>query len=108
MATPRVEFLWWRGCPSWGRALEMLREAMEEVGLDPASLELREIDTEESAERLEFAGSPTILVNGADLQPPGDDEPVGLVCRVYHRRDGRVSPLPDPQDLREALHQAAE
>ena len=82
MATPRVEFLWWRECPSWERALEMLRGAMEEVGLDPASVELREIDTEESAERLEFAGSPTILIDGADVQPPADDEPVGLVCRI--------------------------
>jgi hypothetical protein len=86
----------------------MLRREMEEAGLDPASVELSEIDTEESAERLRFAGSPTILVNGADVQPPADDEPVGLVCRVYHRRDGRVSPLPDPEDIREALHQAAE
>jgi hypothetical protein len=32
-----------------------------------------------------------------------DDEPAGLNCRVYVRRDGRVSPTPDPQDLREAL-----
>jgi hypothetical protein len=31
------------------------------------------------------------------------DEPAGLNCRVYARRDGRVSPTPDPQDLRDAL-----
>ena len=30
-------------------------------------------------------------------------EPVGLTCRVYRLRDGRVSPLPDPEDIRDAL-----
>jgi hypothetical protein len=47
-------------------------------------------------------GSPTIRVNGRDLQPPGD-EPVGLTCRVYRLRDGRISPLPDRAEVREAL-----
>ena len=53
-----------------------------------------------SAQR--FVGSPTIRVDGRDIQPP-DDEPVGLTCRVYRLRDGRVSPTPDPADLRDAL-----
>jgi hypothetical protein len=102
---PRVELLWWRECPSWERALAMLREAMAEVGLAPDALEVREVDTDEAARREEFVGSPTIRVNGGDIQPPGG-EPVGLACRVYRRRDGGVSPLPDPADLRESLQRA--
>jgi len=98
-----VEFLWWRECPSWERALADLRTAMEEAGLDPASLRLTEIDTEDGADAEAFVGSPTIRVNGQDISPPPADEPIGLNCRVYRRRDGRVSPLPDPQDVREAL-----
>ena len=101
--TPRVEFLWWRECPSWERALADLRTAMEEAGLDPASLRLTEIDTEDGADAEAFVGSPTIRVNGQDISPPPADEPIGLNCRVYRRRDGRVSPLPDPQDVRDAL-----
>jgi hypothetical protein len=46
--------------------------------------------------------SPTIRIDGVDVQPPGE-EPVGLTCRVYHRRDGRISPTPDPADVRDAL-----
>ena len=34
--TPRVEFLWWEGCPSHERALADLRAAMADAGLDPA------------------------------------------------------------------------
>jgi hypothetical protein len=103
VTTPRVEFLWWRECPSWERALADLRAAMAEAGIDPDSIELREIDTEDLASREAFVGSPTIRVDGRDIAPPGDDQPIGLNCRVYRRRDGRVSPLPDPDDVREAL-----
>ena len=84
----------------------MLREAMNEAGMDPARIEVREIDTDESAEREEFVGSPTIRVDGADVQQL-EGAPTGLACRVYRRRDGRTSPLPDPADLREALRAAA-
>jgi hypothetical protein len=85
----------------------MLREAVEEAGFDPGSIEVREVDTQESAEREEFVGSPTIRVDGRDIQPPVEGEPTGLACRVYRRRDGRTSPLPDPEDLRDALRPAA-
>jgi hypothetical protein len=84
----------------------MLREAMNEAGMDPTRIEAREIDTDESAKREEFLGSPTIRIDGADVQPL-EGAPTGLACRVYRRRDGRTSPLPDPADLREALRAAA-
>jgi len=80
----------------------MLRELMEENGLDPASIEVRQIDTDAEAERESFPGSPTIRIEGEDVQPPGD-APIGLSCRVYRLRDGRPSPLPDRRDLEEAL-----
>lgn len=100
---PKIELLWWEGCPSWERALARLREAMDELDLDPDAVEVREVDTTEAAAREEFVGSPTIRVNGVDVQSPGEAEPTGLTCRVYRRRDGGISPLPDPEDLREAL-----
>ena len=77
---------------------------MAEVGLDPAALVVREIDTEAGAVGEDFVGSPTIRVDGADIQPT--DDPVGLTCRVYRLRDGRHSPTPDPEDVRDALRAA--
>jgi hypothetical protein len=79
---------------------------MAELGLDPEAVELRRIDTEAAAEHEEFGGSPTIRVNGIDVQPIEEGAQVGLSCRVYRRRDGRISPLPDPEDVREALASA--
>ena len=103
MTAPRVELLYWSGCPSHPRALADLRAAMGELGLDPESVQLREVFSEEQAGAEAFVGSPTIRVDGRDIQPPPRDEPTGLTCRIYRRRDGRVSPTPDPLDLREAL-----
>ena len=76
---------------------------MGELGLDPASVQVREVASDEQASAEGFIGSPTIRVEGRDIQPPPPDEPTGLSCRIYRRRDGRISPTPDPLDLREAL-----
>src|ERR1700733_2567064 len=103
-----VELLWWEGCPSTERALETLREALTELGLEATEVRTREVRTDDEAAELGFLGSPTILIDGVDLVAAADDEPIGLSCRVYRRRDGRISPLPDPDDLREALQRAAE
>jgi hypothetical protein len=104
---PKVELLWWEGCPNWEGALAMLREEMTILGLDAGSVEVHEVREDADAEREDFVGSPTIRVNGRDVQPPGD-EPAGLACRVYRLRDGRISPLPDREDLRDTLEQAIE
>jgi len=100
-----VELLWWDGCPSHPQALADLRAAMAELGLDPGAIELRQIESEATASGEHFIGSPTIRVDGTDIVP-APKEPYGLTCRIYYRRDGRVSPTPDPADLRDALRRA--
>jgi hypothetical protein len=101
-----VELLFWEGCPSHPRALADLRAALAAEGLDPGEVVVREVTTEEQAAREGFVGSPTIRIDGVDVQDPGA-EPAGLTCRVFRRRDGRISPTPDPADLREAIRAAS-
>ena len=108
MRPPTVELRWWEGCPSTQETLADLRAAMAELELDPEAVQVREIATGVEAEQEAFPGSPTIRVDGADVQPPEDPEPPGLTCRVYRLRDGRVSPIPDPDDVRDALRAAME
>lgn len=105
MSDVAVELLWWDGCPSTDKALAVLREVMSEEGLDPESVELREIDTAAEAGRERFTGSPTVRVDGSEVAPATGD-PVGLTCRVYRLRDGRPSPTPDPEDIRDAVRSA--
>lgn len=103
---PRVELLWWRGCPSWEETREILREEMEAAGLDPGRIEMVEIASDEDVAREGFVGSPTIRIDGRDVADPGE-QPASLTCRIYRLRDGRISALPDRLDLREALGAAS-
>jgi hypothetical protein len=101
----RVELLWWEGCPSHSETLEDLNRILEEEGADTV-VELVEIETDEQAQAERFAGSPTIRIDGDDALPAAEGEPFSLTCRVYRLRDGRISPTPDPEDLREAVRRA--
>ena len=102
----RIELLWWEGCPSTERAREELAKALAELGLSEAEVRMREVRSDQEAAAIGFVGSPTILIDGLDAVPAATGEPVGLSCRVYRRRDGRISPTPDPEDLRDALTRA--
>jgi hypothetical protein len=102
----RVELLWWDGCPSYPETRADLERVLQEEGLD-AEVRMVEIESDEQARRERFPGSPTIRVGGEDILPPPEAEPYSLTCRVYRLRDGRPSPTPDPEDLREALKRAA-
>ena len=98
----KIEFLFWSGCPSHPEARALLAQVLAERGPD-LEVEEREVTTPEEAERLAFPGSPTIRVDGRDVDPDGASARPALTCRIYHRPDGRVSPVPTRQQLEEAL-----
>ncbi len=98
----RVELLWWDGCPSHPETLADLQRALAAEGVD-AEVEMVEVESDEQARRERFPGSPTIRIDGEDIFPCPEAEPFSLTCRVYRLRDGRPSPTPDPEDLREAI-----
>ena len=97
-----VEFLSWEGCPSHDEARELLDEVLRERGLD-AQVKMRHVATREEALELRFPGSPTIRIDGRDVDPAGAAEPPSLSCRIYYLPDGRVSPIPSREQLEEAL-----
>lgn len=99
-----IEFLFWEDCPSHERALSDLSELLHEFQISQDQLRIIEVKTKADAARERFIGSPTIRIGGKDIVDPGET-PYGLDCRVYFRRDGRASPLPDPDDLRDAIAQ---
>jgi hypothetical protein len=98
----RIEVYFWEGCPSHPEAVELLHEVLAELGLE-TPVELREVLTHEQAEELGFPGSPTIRVDGRDVDPEGADTPPALTCRVYRLPDGRLSPVPSREQLEDAL-----
>lgn len=105
-ATIEVELLWWAGCPSTEKARELLQQALADTGLESVRIKETEVREGDDLGRLDFHGSPTVRINGEDVVPPTPTELVGLSCRIYFKSDGRVSPLPEYQVVREALEAA--
>jgi hypothetical protein len=97
-----VEFLYWEGCPSYPEARELLAEVLQARGVH-ITVNVREVRTREEARALAFPGSPTIRVDGRDVDPAGAEEPASLSCRIYHLPNGRVSPVPTREQIEEAL-----
>jgi hypothetical protein len=111
-----VELLWWEGCPSTESARALVRAGLDEIGCSDVDIQTVEIETDEQARQLGFKGSPTILIDKVDLTQLLDAAPEAtdseaqsaLTCRLYRRRDGRISPTPDAADVREALTRAVQ
>ncbi len=98
----KVELLYFDGCPSYERLLPRLRELITEVDPD-TEIELRAVESIEEAEREGFLGSPTVRVDGRDIDPgAAGREDFGLNCRLY-RSDERASGLPPEKWIRAAL-----
>lgn len=93
-----VTLLYFDGCPSWQTTDAHLRVLADELGV---TVRYQKIDTADAAERWEFRGSPTVLVDGKDLFAP-DDQPVGLSCRVYQTPEGPVG-SPSLEELRRRM-----
>ena len=97
-----IELYYWEGCPSYPEALALLESVIAERRLDLA-VELHEVTTDEEAVALRFPGSPTIRIDGQDVDPIGAAGRPALNCRIYHLPDGRVSPVPSREQLAGAL-----
>jgi hypothetical protein len=80
----------------------LLELVHKERGLD-VEVELHEVTSDEQAVALRFPGSPTIRIDGRDVDPAGESARSALNCRIYWTPDGRVSPIPSREQLEEAL-----
>ncbi len=98
----RVTFLYWPECDSHEAALERLTEVLSEERVEH-DLEVVEVITEEEARRRGFGGSPTILIDGVDIDPDGRDPAGRLTCRAYRKLDGSIGPLPEKELIRRAI-----
>lgn len=97
-----IELLYFDGCPGYKPAWENLLEAMVEAEVD-ATIAVRNVEEPSRAAELRFPGSPTIRVNGRDLE--GLESDGVLVCRVYRDNEGQGWPSKDQivARLREAV-----
>src|SRR5215211_6363254 len=91
----RVEVLYFDGCPSHEALLRRLPDLMEAAGVE-APVALRHIASAAEAERERFLGSPTLRVDGRDVDPTATERTdYGLKCRLYAHEEGLRGAIPD-------------
>jgi hypothetical protein len=106
VSQPRVEILYFEGCPNHEPARALVEQLASELRVEP-EIELVQVADPEAAVRLRFLGSPTVRVNGVDVKPRAEERrDFALSCRIY-RSDGAASEQPAESWVREALIEAA-
>ena len=99
----KIELLYFDGCPNFKPAMERVRQVLEEEGLSADLLEVN-VDDPAIANEIGFLGSPSIRVNGLDVEPEATRcaDACGMMCRTYFV-DGRREGLPSHEMLRRAM-----
>jgi hypothetical protein len=94
----KVTLLFFDGCPNWQLTDARLTRLADDLGFE---LERCQVETDEDAQRLQFRGSPTVLIDGREVFATGD-EPIGLSCRMYQTDHG-LAGAPTVEQLHDVL-----
>jgi hypothetical protein len=78
-----IEVLYLEGCPNHLPTVERINVVLREEGCNAEIREIRVPDVQ-TAQRVNFLGSPTVRVNGIDIEPAARvGKQFGLMCRRY-------------------------
>ena len=103
----KVELLFIHGCPNHSPTLARLREAMSAEGVASPIHEI-EVQNENDAKSMYFPGSPTVRVNGRDIEKAVRGDEASFACRVYRTETGNYAGLPSVDLIRQALREGAQ
>jgi putative component of toxin-antitoxin plasmid stabilization module len=105
-----IELLYFDGCPNYERFLPHLRELLERAGI-AQKMRRREVSSPQDAIAERFLGSPTLRIDGVDVEPGAEVRiDFGLKCRLYRTESGLVVVPPDAlvtRALRLSVHQCS-
>jgi hypothetical protein len=100
-----VEILYFSGCPNHVPAVDRVREVLEQEGLAAEMIEV-EVKDAVAAQNAGFLGSPSVRVNGLDVEAASRGaQAFGMTCRTY-LNSGRGAGVPPPEWIRAALREA--
>jgi hypothetical protein len=101
----KVEIFFFSGCPNHKLAVDRIREVLLQEG---ASADMVEVEVRDgfTAQQLGFLGSPTIRVDGQDVEPAARTaRAFGMMCRTYNH-GGKRAGVPPPEWIRAAVREA--
>jgi len=106
VSQPRVEILYFEGCPNHEPTRALVERLARELRVEPL-IELVQVPDPEAAFKLRFLGSPTVRVNGVDVEPGAEERrDFAFSCRIYGSNGG-ASEQPAESWVRDALIEAA-
>ena len=103
----KVEVLYFSDCPNHAPAVSRVREVLQQ---DDVAAELIEVEVKDAAEaqRLGFIGSPSIRIDGQDIEPSARAaDRFGMMCRTYIDR-GRPAGVPPIELIEDAVAKQSE
>lgn len=101
----KIELLYFKECHVYRIVLKNINEVIKEKGLD-TEVHLKEIKNDKQALEDKFLGSPTVRVNGTDIDPAAQEiNKYSMTCRLY-LEDGAVNELPSKKMIRQAIDKA--
>ena len=101
----KITLLYFDGCPNWRPTLEDIRTVLKDhhVGVET---ELLKVTSKKQAQEMAFLGSPTVRVDGVDVEPGIPETGFGIECRLYWV-EGRVLGRPPVEWIAAAVESAA-
>jgi len=106
MRRPRVEILYFESCPNHEPTRMLVERLARRLRLEP-EIRLVEVADPDAAVELRLLGSPTVRVDGVDVEPGAEERrDFALSCRIYRSESG-VAEQPDERWVRDALTEAA-
>jgi hypothetical protein len=101
----KIEILYFDGCPNHEPAVKRVQQLVHEERVSAEVLEVNVSDAS-IAHKVGFLGSPSVRVNGLDVEPEARAaREYGMMCRTYSV-DGRREGLPAREVLRAAIREA--
>jgi len=98
-----VDILYNEACEHYPKTIQYVKNILAEEGIDAVVNEIN-VATEEQAKQFNFVGSPTIRINGEDIESEAEQRQghVRDTCRVYNYK-GQMYVTPQKEFIRAAL-----
>ncbi len=96
MNKTNIRIQYFNGCPHSSEMIRRVRAAVAGIE-DMIDYEEVLVETNESAEKMKFRGSPTLLINGEDYEGLAEPSEISLSCRYYHNG------LPTVQEIKKRI-----
>jgi hypothetical protein len=81
----KIDILYFEGCPNHASTVRAVGDVLHDLGIDAVVREV-EVKSAEDASRLRFFGSPTVQIEGEDIDPAVRGRAdYSFTCRMYGR-----------------------